>query len=215
MSALLPVDTPSPSHVVQARRSLGMQDDAFSFCALVTTASRIGDAQLLSEVVESAQAASACNVAVCNAAIEAFGRLGNAGVSHASRCMRDTLTWGLHCTFHLPYCGNTKQAGLAAVRVSSSPGSTTTMQAAMELFEKRMPVLGVQLDIITYNSLLRALGRSNDPSHSAYVLCLYDKLCAGSGLTPDKHTFSALFSSAKHLGICDGSFLLQVRRQSR
>ena len=68
--------------MAQARRSLGMQDDAFSFCALVTTASRTGDAQLLSEVLESAQAANACNVAVCNAAIEAFGRLGDAGVIH-------------------------------------------------------------------------------------------------------------------------------------
>ena len=60
-----------------------MEDDAFSYCALVTTASRTGDAQLLSEVLQSAQAASACNVAVCNAAIEAFGRLGDAQVRHA------------------------------------------------------------------------------------------------------------------------------------
>ena len=88
------------------------------------------------------------------------------------------------------------------------------MQAAVELFEKQMPILGVQTDIITYNSLLRALGRSNDPSLSAYVLCLYDRLCTGSSLTPDKHTFSALFSAAKHLGISDGSFLLQVMDHS-
>ena len=81
----------------------------------------------------------------------------------------------------------------------------------MDLFEKQMIDLGVQPDIITYNSLLRALGRSNDSSHAAYVLRLYDQLCNGSGLTPDKHTFSALFSSAKHLGISDGSILFQVK----
>ncbi len=84
----------------------------------------------------------------------------------------------------------------------------------MDLFEKQMVDLGVQPDIITYNSLLRALGRSNDSSHTAYVLRLYDRLCDSSGLTPDKHTFSALFSSAKHLGISDGSILLQVRAHS-
>ena len=57
-----------------------MQDDAFSFCALVATAGRTGDAQLLSEVLGSAQEAAACNVAVCNAAIEAFSRLDDARV---------------------------------------------------------------------------------------------------------------------------------------
>ncbi len=58
-----------------------MQDDAFSFCALVTTASRMGNAHLLAEVLESAKAADACNVAVCNAAIEAFGKLDDAQVN--------------------------------------------------------------------------------------------------------------------------------------
>jgi len=59
----------------QARRALGMADDAFSFSALVTTAGNTGNAQLLAEALSSAQAAKACNVAVCNAAIEAYGRL--------------------------------------------------------------------------------------------------------------------------------------------
>ena len=89
--------------------------------------------------------------------------------------------------------------------------SSFGMQAAMELFEEQMPELGVQPDIITYNSLLRALGRSKDSSNSASVLHLYDRLCDSSGLTPDKYTFSALFSSAGRLGISDGSFLLRVR----
>lgn len=60
-----------------------MKDDAFSFCALVTVAGRTGNAQQLKDALESAQAASACNVAVCNAAIEAFGRIGAAQVQLA------------------------------------------------------------------------------------------------------------------------------------
>ena len=56
-----------------------------TFCALVTTASKRGDAQLLAEVLEGAQAANACNVAVCNAAIEAFGKLNDAQVIHIGK----------------------------------------------------------------------------------------------------------------------------------
>ena len=62
-----------------------MEDDAFSYCALVTSASRTGNAQLLSEVLENAQADNACNVAVCNAAIEAFGRLDDAQVRRTGK----------------------------------------------------------------------------------------------------------------------------------
>ena len=87
------------------------------------------------------------------------------------------------------------------------------LQAALDVFEQQMPQLGIQPDIITYNSLLRALGRSKDSSHSAAVMHLYDSLCNHSSLIPDKYTFSAVFSAAMHLEITDGSFLLQVEPQ--
>lgn len=57
-----------------------MEDDAFSYCALVTTAGRMGNSGQLFEALQSACSAGACNVAVCNAAIEAFGRVGDAQV---------------------------------------------------------------------------------------------------------------------------------------
>ena len=84
------------------------------------------------------------------------------------------------------------------------------VQSALDLFEQQMPKLGLQPDVITYNSLLRALGRSKDGNLAAAVLHLYDKLCHSSELTPDKHTFSAVFSAAMQLNITDGSYLLQV-----
>ena len=67
-------------YLLQARRGLGIEDDAFSYCALVTTAGRMGNSGRLFEALQSAYSASACNVAVCNAAIEAFGRVGDAQV---------------------------------------------------------------------------------------------------------------------------------------
>ena len=82
---------------------------------------------------------------------------------------------------------------------------------SLDLFEQQMPNLGLQPDVITYNSLLRALGRSKDGNLAATVLHLYDKLCHSSELTPDKHTFSAVFSAAMQLNITDGSYLLQVQ----
>ena len=84
------------------------------------------------------------------------------------------------------------------------------LQAALDVFEQQMPKLGIQPDIITYNSLLRALGRSKDSGQSAAVMHLYDSLCNHSSLTPDKYTFSAVYSAAMHLKITDGSFMLQV-----
>lgn len=85
------------------------------------------------------------------------------------------------------------------------------VQSALDLFEQQMPNMGLQPDIITYNSLLRAVGRSKDDNLAAAVLHLYDKLCHSSELTPDKHTFSAVFSAAMQLNITDGSYLLQVQ----
>ena len=57
-----------------------MEDDAFSYCSLVTIAGRMGSSGRLKEALQSAQSAGACNVAVCNAAIEGFGRVGDAQV---------------------------------------------------------------------------------------------------------------------------------------
>ena len=70
--------------LLQARRALGIKDDIFSFSALVTAAGKAGNVQLLTEALRTAQAANACNVAVCNAAIEAFSRVGAAQVSSAN-----------------------------------------------------------------------------------------------------------------------------------
>ncbi len=89
--------------------------------------------------------------------------------------------------------------------------NVSRVQSALDIFEHQMPVLGLQPDVITYNSLLRALGRSKDGNLRAAVLHLYDKLCDSIELTPDKHTFSAVFSAAMQLNITDGSFLLQVQ----
>ncbi len=66
--------------MLQARRSLGMEDDAFSYCSLVTTAGRMGSSGRLKKALQSAQSADACNVVVCNAAIEGFGRVEDAQV---------------------------------------------------------------------------------------------------------------------------------------
>ena len=41
------------------------------------------------------------------------------------------------------------------------------VQSALDLFEQQMPNMGLQPDIITYNSLLRAVGRSKDDNLAA------------------------------------------------
>lgn len=86
------------------------------------------------------------------------------------------------------------------------------LQAALDLFERQMPEMGLQPDVMTYNSLLRTLGRSRDRSQAQNVMRLYEKICHSSGLAPDKHTFSAVFSAAMQLGMTDGTYLLQVPR---
>lgn len=84
------------------------------------------------------------------------------------------------------------------------------LQAALDVFENQMPELGLQPDIITYNSLLRTLGRSQDATFSTRVMRLYKELCHSTHVAPDKHTFSAVFSAAMQLRITDGGFLFQV-----
>ena len=66
--------------LLQARRNLGIEDDAFSYCALITNAGRMGSSGRMMEALQSAISARACNVAVCNAAIEGLGRAGDAQV---------------------------------------------------------------------------------------------------------------------------------------
>ena len=86
------------------------------------------------------------------------------------------------------------------------------MQAALDLFGKQMPQLGLQPHIMTYNSLLRTLGRSQDTCFSTRVIGLYEELSHSTCVAPDKHTFSAIFNAAMQLKITDGFFLLQVCR---
>ena len=84
------------------------------------------------------------------------------------------------------------------------------LQAALDVFENQMPELSLQPDIITYNSLLRTLGRSQDATFSTRVMGLYKELCHSTHVAPDKHTISAVFSAAMQLRITDGGFLFQV-----
>lgn len=84
------------------------------------------------------------------------------------------------------------------------------MQEALSLYEKRMTSQELIPDTITFNALIRAVGRSRRPDLAGRAAHYFTTL-SELGLHPDKYTFSAFFNAAHHCKLSDGSFLLHVR----
>ena len=87
--------------------------------------------------------------------------------------------------------------------------SASCMQGTMRVYEERMPPLRIAPETATFNALIRALGRSRRSDLADRAAAYFRALCQ-LGLQPDKYTFSALFNTAYHCSLLDGTFLLQA-----
>jgi len=183
----------------QAREDLGHQQDAYTYSALVATAGSAGNRNAVLEAFHDACRRGACTVAVCNAAIEALSKCGDFQV----RCFE------LH-TFSCE--GDLHKDGTADCMLNfvSRACYMSCMQEALSLYEERMPSQGVIPDTITFNALIRAVGRSRRPDLAGQAAHYFTTL-SELGLHPDKYTFSAFFNAAHHCKLSDGGFLLHVR----
>lgn len=83
------------------------------------------------------------------------------------------------------------------------------MQGAIAVYEGRMHSLSMAPETQTFNALIRAVGRSRRSDLADKAAGYFRVLCE-LGSQPDKYTFSALFNTAYHCSLLDGSFLLQA-----
>lgn len=82
-------------------------------------------------------------------------------------------------------------------------------QGAVSLYEEQMRTENIAPDIVTFNALIRSVGRSKRPDLGEKATSWFSALCQ-LGLRPDKYTFSAFFNTAYHCELTDGAFLLHV-----
>lgn len=87
--------------------------------------------------------------------------------------------------------------------------SLADWQGAVSLYEERMPSASIAPDVVTFNALIRSVGRSRRPDLGEKATSWFSALCQ-LGLRPDKYTFSAFFNTAYHCKVTDGAFLLHV-----
>ena len=95
------------------------------------------------------------------------------------------------------------------VLVSCNTHVIVGWQGAISLYEERMPSAGIAPDIVTFNALIRSVGRSRRADLGEKATSWFSTLCQ-LGLRPDKYTFSAFFNTAYHCKLTDGAFLLHV-----